>query len=278
MISFLALSTAAVTSTTQPADHAWSPLVSQRVVDQRETARHEPAADLAFEREMWVDAATEAAIPRLRAHIDSRVLFGGEAPEGVTAEWWSSALDRDPIAPAAALALLGSRYLVWHVDGWPASHAPVLPRYRAVLTKTLFEAYQALRTRAESLEAEIAGFMPVSLTPPEGLPFRSDPSYIKDAGAREEYHQRLMTVARQDATREELRRAQNIMGEYELILSGEVRVLYSEAAADEVRQLAGMIRENDWETTVLYQAIVKDWPGLGEAVTRSNAVPDAKAP
>jgi hypothetical protein len=37
---------------------------------------------------MWVDAATEAAIPLLRAHIDARVLFGDEPPEGVAAEWW----------------------------------------------------------------------------------------------------------------------------------------------------------------------------------------------
>jgi hypothetical protein len=154
----------------------------------------------------------------------------------------------------------------------------VLPRYRAVLTETLFEAYQAVRARAESLEAEIAGFEPISLTPPEGLPFRSDPSYIKDAGAREEYRQRLMTVARQEATREELRRAQNILGEYELILAGEVRVLYFEAAGDEVSQLADMIRQNNWETTALYQAIVKEWALLGEAVARPDAAPDAQAP
>lgn len=261
MISRIALSiTTFALLTGEPVE--WQPLISERAIEAIGVIDDEPGFPAMAESEMWFEASVEGFAPLLRAHVDARLVFAGTVQETKSERWWNQTLEDNPVAGAAALSQLSTHYLVWHVEQWPASYNELLPQYRSVLTALFFQAYQASSDEAGELLAAVAAFSPVSLTPPEGLPFRSDPSSVKDPELRAEYQKRVDELGRQRAIREELRRAQNVLGEYENILAGEVKILFRDADEADIRQFVEAAVEQQWDKTNLFTAIVADWPEL----------------
>lgn len=244
----------------------WEPLVSESVLEYREVLSTEPGLASMTEGGIWFEASIDAAVPLLRACIDTRIVLGSASRDGKSARWWEGMLRDNPAAAAGSVAELSKYYIVWDVAQWPDAYAAILPEYRVVLPEVLFEAYRALGRRLVELRAEVAAFKPVNLIPPEGLPFRADPSSVKDPQLRAEYQDRLDEIDRQRDVREELRWTENIRGEYEHILADDMRFLFKDATKDEIEQFAATAVKRQWTGTALFKAILEDWPELAHAI------------
>ncbi len=241
---------------------SWQPVVTSETRDAIQSVHEEPGLAPLVAEDIWSEASKEASIDLLHAYINLQLIFDDSENLDAASSWWDQLLDKNPHAAASAVAQMDTKYIVWDLSQWPSDLANFISEYRAILMMALFESYQALHTEITVKQAEIDAFVPPDLTPPEGLPFRTDPSAVTDPKLKADYESRLKERARQRNAKVQLDKLKNVEGELLYSTSDNVIMLYKNANEQDVEHLVCILKDGGWDDSELATSISDDWPQL----------------
>lgn len=236
------------------------PVITNESLDAVEVIQSEPGLAPVISANQWAEASQAASIELLHAYLNLQVVFDDNKYIETASKWWLQLLDQNPRAAAAAVARLDTKYIVWDISQWPTDRSAFLSEYRVALMVVLFESYQALSIEIDQLKAEIDAFVPPDITPPEGLPFRTDPSVVSDPVLRAEYQTRLNDRVKQRNAKVLLGELQNIEGELLYSTSNNVAILYKEAGDKEVQAFVDLLVGQGWAGSELAISVGDSWP------------------
>ncbi|RMH28031.1 MAG: hypothetical protein D6692_06885 [Planctomycetota bacterium] len=236
-------------------------MVSQDTINARQVVLEKDFSQkemLAFAKdEMWWEHQAEAVIPVLRAYINGKILGSTTGKPHGAEVVWDYFLTSFPVAAADAVMEIDTRYVVWSLSLWPAAHDHIKPAYREYMMFVVIDCYERAKEVERDQRAAVDSLAPVDRTPPEGLPFGTDPAGVQDPNARKEFARRLAEIDHQRHLRAELDHTEHVLGMMEFQMPDNARLLLEDASVSEQRAIRMMIEKHSWWNSGIVQSMGK---------------------